>query len=86
MGGWEARPHRARRRRPSRRTAAAAAAADPELLKLSTDRILFSDPGFAPFAEKYKASQAAFFEDYAQAHKKLSEIGSKFDPPEGITL
>ena len=60
--------------------------ADPELLKLSTDRILFNDAGFAPFANKYKASQAAFFDDYAQAHKKLSELGSKFEPAEGITL
>jgi len=28
----------------------------------------------------------AFFEAYARAHKKLSELGSKFEPAEGFTL
>lgn len=37
---------------------------DPELLKLATDKCLFVDEGFLPFAQKYKASQEAFFEDY----------------------
>lgn len=60
--------------------------ADPELLKLSSDRILFNDPGFKPFAEKYKANEAAFFADYAQAHAKLSELGSKFVPVDGIKI
>lgn len=60
--------------------------ADPELLKLSTDKVIFKDPGFKPFAEKFRDSQEAFFESYAKAHKQLSEQGSKFDPPEGITL
>lgn len=60
--------------------------ADPELLKLSTDKILFADPGFKPFAEKFRDSQDAFFESYVKAHKKLSELGSKFEPAEGITL
>ncbi len=59
--------------------------ADPELLKLSTDKTLFDDEGFRPFAEKFRDSQDAFFESYAKAHKKLSELGSKFDPPEGIS-
>jgi len=58
--------------------------ADPELLKLETDVSLFNDPGFLPFAQKYKASQADFFEDYAKAHSKLSELGSKFEPAGGI--
>lgn len=52
---------------------------DPELLKLKTDCTLFDDEGFAPFAEKFRDSQEAFFESYAKAHKKLSELGSKFD-------
>lgn len=60
--------------------------ADPELLKLSSDRVIFTDAGFSPFAEKFRDSQDAFFESYAKAHKKLSELGSKFDPPEGIEL
>ncbi|GAX19407.1 L-ascorbate peroxidase [Fistulifera solaris] len=56
--------------------------ADPELLKLSTDKTLFDDDGFKPFAEKFRDSQDAFFESYAKAHKKLSELGSKFEPVE----
>ena len=60
--------------------------ADPELLKLSTDKVLFVDPGFKPFAEKFRDSQDAFFESYAKAHKKLSELGSKFEPAGGISI
>jgi len=60
--------------------------ADPELLKLSTDTTLFDDEGFSPFAEKFRDSQEAFFESYAKAHKKLSELGSKFDPEGGISI
>jgi len=59
---------------------------DEELLVLPTDAALFEDPGFKPYAEKYAEDQEAFFKDYAAAHKKLSELGAKFDPPEGITL
>lgn len=39
-------------------------AADPELLKLGTDKSLFVDPGFLPFAQKYRDSQDEFFEGY----------------------
>jgi L-ascorbate peroxidase len=60
--------------------------ADPELLKLSSDKVVFTDAGFKPFAEKFRDSQDAFFESYKKAHKALSELGSKFDPAEGITL
>lgn len=60
--------------------------ADGELLKLSSDRAVYTDEGFRPFAEKFRDSQDAFFESYAKAHKKLSEIGSKFEPAEGIVL
>ncbi|CAI5493932.1 unnamed protein product [Closterium sp. Naga37s-1] len=55
---------------------------DAELLVLPTDAALFEDAGFKVFAEKYAADQAAFFADYAQSHKKLSELGAKFDPPQ----
>lgn len=34
------------------------------------------------YAEKYAEDQEAFFKDYAEAHAKLSNLGSKFDPPE----
>jgi L-ascorbate peroxidase len=59
---------------------------DPELLSLSTDKAIFVDPQFKPFAEKFRDSQEAFFESYAKSHKKLSELGAKFDPEGGITL
>lgn len=52
---------------------------DPELLKMQSDKTLFHDDGFRPFAEKFRDSQDAFFESYAKAHKKLSELGSKFE-------
>ena len=60
--------------------------ADPELLKMSTDTTLFKDEGFRPFAEKFRDSEKAFFESYVKAHKKLSELGSKFEPAGGIVL
>lgn len=60
--------------------------ADPELLRLVTDTSVFEDEGFKPFAEKYAADESAFFSDYAVAHGKLSELGSTFSPPEGITI
>jgi L-ascorbate peroxidase len=59
--------------------------ADPELLKLSSDKTIFQDEGFKPFAESFRDSQDAFFVSYAKAHKKLSELGSSFEPAEGIT-
>lgn len=37
---------------------------DPELLKLGTDKSLFLDEGFLPFAQNFKGSQEAFFESY----------------------
>lgn len=59
---------------------------DPELLKMSTDKTLFADEGFKPFAEKFRDSQDAFFESYAKAHKQLSEQGSKFVPEGGVKI
>eukprot|EP00934_Nitzschia_sp_Nitz4_P002373 Nitzschia sp. Nitz4//scaffold166_size90379//89403//90388//NITZ4_005075-RA/size90379-augustus-gene-0.8-mRNA-1//1//CDS//3329538250//2368//frame0 len=41
--------------------------ADPDLLKLSSDKVVFADAGFRPFAEKFRDSQDAFFESYAKA-------------------
>eukprot|EP00245_Coleochaete_scutata_P002434 TRINITY_DN131_c0_g1_i2.p1 TRINITY_DN131_c0_g1~~TRINITY_DN131_c0_g1_i2.p1 ORF type:complete len:174 (+),score=62.31 TRINITY_DN131_c0_g1_i2:3-524(+) len=59
---------------------------DADLLVLPTDAALFEDPGFKVYAEKYAEDQDAFFSDYAESHKKLSELGSKFDPAEGIYI
>ena len=44
-----------------------------------TDAAIFEDQGFAPYAEKYAASNAAFFEDYVNSHLKLSELGCSWD-------
>lgn len=57
-----------------------------DLVSLSTDKAVFADDDFRPFAERFRESQHDFFESYSKAHKKLSELGSLFDPPEGITL
>ncbi|EOA35182.1 hypothetical protein CARUB_v10020327mg [Capsella rubella] len=59
---------------------------DEDLLVLPTDAALFEDPSFKNYAEKYAEDPAAFFKDYAEAHAKLSNIGAKFDPPEGIII
>ncbi|KAF5749038.1 L-ascorbate peroxidase S chloroplastic/mitochondrial-like isoform 2 [Tripterygium wilfordii] len=59
---------------------------DENLLVLPTDAVLFEDPSFKVYAEKYAEDQEAFFKDYAEAHAKLSNLGAKFDPPEGIFL
>ncbi len=32
-----------------------------------------------PYAEKYAADQDAFFADYAESHKKLSELGVEWE-------
>ena len=52
---------------------------DPELLVLDTDKCIFEDSSFKPFAEKYAASQADFFKDYAAAHVKLAELGAVWE-------
>ena len=58
------------------------ASTDAELLKLTSDKVLFKDAGFKHYAMKYAKSKDDFFVDYAKAHKKLSELGSKFEPVE----
>ncbi|XP_052884486.1 probable L-ascorbate peroxidase 6, chloroplastic/mitochondrial isoform X2 [Gossypium arboreum] len=59
---------------------------DEDLLVLPTDAVLFEDPSFKVYAEKYAEDQETFFKDYAEAHAKLSNLGAKFNPPEGIVL
>ncbi|KAK7282714.1 hypothetical protein RIF29_11702 [Crotalaria pallida] len=59
---------------------------DEDLLVLPTDAVIFEDPSFKVYAEKYAEDQEAFFKDYAEAHAKLSNLGAKFDPPEGIVI
>ncbi|KAL6962168.1 putative L-ascorbate peroxidase 7, chloroplastic [Sarracenia purpurea var. burkii] len=59
---------------------------DEDLLVLPTDAVIFEDLSFKVYAEKYAEDQDAFFKDYAEAHAKLSNLGAKFDPPEGISI
>ncbi|MQL70687.1 hypothetical protein Taro_003004 [Colocasia esculenta] len=50
------------------------------LLKLPTDKALMEDPKFHLYVELYAKDEDAFFKDYAESHKKLSELG--FTPPQ----
>jgi len=59
---------------------------DSELLVLETDAAIFEDDGFRPYAEKYAADQAAFFEDYAKSHVKLSELGVQWEEGAPVTI
>lgn len=58
---------------------------DADLLVLETDAILFEDPGFKPYAEKYAADQAAFFADYSASLVKLSELGAEWEEGGPVT-
>ncbi|CAH1413667.1 unnamed protein product [Lactuca virosa] len=49
------------------------------LLKLPTDKALLDDPNFRTYVELYAKDEDVFFKDYAESHKKLSELG--FTPP-----
>ncbi|PPS10207.1 hypothetical protein GOBAR_AA10438 [Gossypium barbadense] len=48
------------------------------LLKLPTDIALMDYPEFREYVELYAKDEDAFFRDYAESHKRLSELG--FDP------
>nr|DAD41650.1 TPA_asm: hypothetical protein HUJ06_015973 [Nelumbo nucifera] len=45
------------------------------LLKLPTDKALLEVPEFRRYVELYAKDEDAFFRDYAESHKKLSELG-----------
>ncbi|CAM0911698.1 unnamed protein product [Alopecurus aequalis] len=51
------------------------------LLKLPTDKALLDDPEFRRYVELYAKDEDIFFKDYAESHKKLSELG--FTPRSG---
>lgn len=59
---------------------------DKELMMLETDDIISKDPSFKPYFDIYAKSQGAFFNDYADAHRRLSELGATFAVPGGIKL
>nr|AEH76922.1 peroxisomal ascorbate peroxidase [Aeluropus littoralis] len=64
------------------------------LLQLPTDKALLTDPEFRHYVELYAKDEDAFFKDYAESHKKLSELGftprssgpAKSDLPTGVVL
>ncbi|THU63170.1 hypothetical protein C4D60_Mb01t12880 [Musa balbisiana] len=45
------------------------------LLKLPTDEALLGDREFRHYVEMYAKDEDLFFKDYAESHKKLSELG-----------
>ncbi|CAL9753284.1 unnamed protein product [Musa acuminata subsp. burmannicoides] len=49
------------------------------LLQLPTDKALLDDPVLRDYVMLYAVDEDKFFEDYAESHKKLSELG--FTPP-----
>jgi L-ascorbate peroxidase len=58
---------------------------DRDCITFPTDKVLMTDPKFKPHFDAFAKSQKKFFAAYAVSHKKLSELGCKFDPPEGIS-
>ena len=62
------------------------AMADDNLIWLPTDECLHKDEEFKKYFYKYASDQAAFFADYALAHKKLSELGAKWEPSGGFEI
>jgi hypothetical protein len=49
-----------------------------DLLLLPTDKVLFVSPEFKQYSDLYQRDQQSFFDDYAKAHKKMSELGVKW--------
>ena len=47
-------------------------------MMLPSDLALVWDARFKPHVEKYAADEALFFKDFAQAFKKLLELGVDF--------
>lgn len=56
------------------------------LLWVETDQCLIDDSKFTIWYQRYAQDNKLFFDHYAKAHKKLSELGSKFDPPAGFCI
>ena len=59
---------------------------DSNLLLMPTDKALFTSPEFVPYAQAYAKDEELFFADYADAHRKMSELGAKFCIPGGIVI
>jgi len=63
-----------------------AAQQDAHLLKLPTDLALLEDPEFSQHVHRYAQDEKVFFEEYAAAHLRMSEVGVFWEPPEGIPV
>jgi cytochrome c peroxidase len=46
-----------------------------KLMMLSTDLVLIEDPSFKVWAEKYSKDEKLFFQHFAAAFQKLTELG-----------
>lgn len=55
------------------------------LLKLPTDKCLLEDPAFRCYVDLYAKDDEAFFKDYAESHKALSELGFREQSAKGDT-
>jgi len=62
------------------------AAQDSECVAFPTDKVLMTDPEFKPHFDEFAASQPAFFAQYKESHRKLSELGARFEPEGGIRI
>ena len=49
-----------------------------DLILLPTYKCLFLSPELKGYSELYATNQEIFFEEYAKAHKKMSELGVKW--------
>lgn len=56
------------------------------LLWVETDQSLIDDKKFGIWYQRYAKENARFMQDYAKAHKKLSELGCKFSPKNGFAI
>mmetsp|Transcript_21772 Transcript_21772/g.49554 ORF Transcript_21772/g.49554 Transcript_21772/m.49554 type:complete len:313 (+) Transcript_21772:65-1003(+) len=61
-------------------------ATEEDLIRFPTDAVLAQDAAFREHCAKFAKSNPDFQDAYARAHKRLSELGSKFEPQEGFTL
>lgn len=57
-----------------------------ELTWLPTDAVLATHPKYSKYFELYARSQDAFFVDFAESYRRLSELGSEWVVPGGIMI
>ena len=57
-----------------------------DLILFPTDKCLFLSPELKGYSELYASNQQIFFEEYAKAHKKMSELGVKWKRSEESNL